>query len=151
MRDIEEIYSYEKGGYVSPYPDYITLIESTGTTVVLSEEVGSYQGDYYLLLTEASTPENPARIGFLVFGYGSCSGCDALEAASSSIKDLDDLRRDLYNDIEWRTSPAELAKRLKEKDWDGTFIDAEGKKVIRVFYDRLMDPLWAGSMGIFHT
>lgn len=42
---------------------------------VEEEYCGSYQGDIVFRV------EDKGRIGYLVWGYGSCSGCDELEAA----------------------------------------------------------------------
>ena len=72
---------------------YADLVEDFGT-VVLSESFGTYQGDMFYIF------KKDGRYGFLTIGYGSCSGCDALEACQS-ISDLYDLQASLRNDIVW--------------------------------------------------
>lgn len=90
--------------------DYLTLINSTGVEVLHSEMFGSYQGDYFMIVKENG------KWGLLVFGYGSCSGCDALEACST-YEDLNRVRISLYNNIFWADSSRELFKALMTKDW----------------------------------
>jgi hypothetical protein len=61
--------------WISGYPRYDELIKSFGYEYV-SEEFGDYQGDIAVVFREGN------RKGYLIFGYGSCSGCDALEACT---------------------------------------------------------------------
>jgi hypothetical protein len=58
--------------------DYKELLEKRGHNILIWEDFGSYQGDYVALL------DGSKGFGFVVIGYGSCSGCDALEAAESN-------------------------------------------------------------------
>jgi hypothetical protein len=63
-----------KHGYGSlGYGDLLTAV---GLTVVSTDDFGYYQGDYLFHVTDVE-----GRHGLLIQGYGSCSGCDALEAA----------------------------------------------------------------------
>lgn len=57
------------------YPSWEWLVESWGYQIDFQEVIGSYQGDFVFGLRDGD------RYGFVVIGYGSCSGCDALEAA----------------------------------------------------------------------
>lgn len=79
---------------------YNDLIEDFGS-VVLSETFGSYQGDMFYVF------EKDGQYGFLEVGYGSCSGCDALEACQS-ISDLYDLQASLRSSIRWFDTYSEL-------------------------------------------
>lgn len=53
---------------------YSGMVESFGHEVLAFETTGSYQGDHWTLLKDTT-----GRLGFMNFGYGSCSGCDHLD------------------------------------------------------------------------
>lgn len=55
--------------------DYEHMVKAWGWDVLSFDTVGDYQGDHLVLLADGD------RRGFCMIGYGSCSGCDALEAA----------------------------------------------------------------------
>lgn len=54
------------------------ILERKGFKIDSFETFGSYQGDY------AAIVEKDGKVGFVVIGYGSCSGCDALDAIKPS-------------------------------------------------------------------
>ena len=97
---------------------YGRMVESWGFKVLNFSTVGSYQGDHLVLLADG------ARRGFLVIGYGSCSGCDALQAAEpwgydddeADWTDLVKLSDQLRDEIEWRDSGADMAAYLSGLD-----------------------------------
>ena len=92
-----------------PYYGYEDLLESFGLEVIKSEMVGNYQGDYLTLFKDED------RYGYLVFGYGSCSGCDALEAIDDDYKQVKELRDGLFESIKWGTA-AELVEYLESDE-----------------------------------
>lgn len=53
---------------------YGGIVASWGYPVEMSKVFGSYQGDIAFLLKDGS------MWGWIVIGYGSCSGCDTIEA-----------------------------------------------------------------------
>lgn len=53
---------------------YETAMEKAGATIHLFKAFGSYQGDWYALVTWRG------ETGWIQGSYGSCSGCDAFEA-----------------------------------------------------------------------
>lgn len=111
MKDLREVYADQFTSdwpYFGPYSD---LIDSFEHEVLLEKHDDDYQGDSRYILRDG------ARYGLLVFGWGSCSGCDALEACGN-IQQVIDLRDTLYNSIEWHESPAALLKFIKERDWE---------------------------------
>ena len=62
--------------YYSPPMHYDQIVATQGE--VLGQWVmGTWQGDYIYLL------KNDDKYSFYVIGYGSCSGCDALEACEN--------------------------------------------------------------------
>jgi hypothetical protein len=94
------------------YWSYSDLIDSFEVEVLHQVDMNDYQGDSWLVLRDGS------RYGYLVFGWGSCSGCDALEAAHDSLTDVTCLRDDLWNSIQWFPTAKELHDYLASKDGD---------------------------------
>lgn len=97
--------------------DYEELVASWGYDVLDWNVCGSYQGDYVVLLGDGE------RRGFIVIGYGSCSGCDALEGATpwSYEEDADwsevvELSDQLTTEVMWEDSALALADRLEGLD-----------------------------------
>ena len=80
--------------------------------VIHETRIGDYVGDYLYLLAD------DARRGFLVQGYGSCSGCDAWEACLSA-KDAQDLIEYMYNSVHWEDSPDAMFRWIRDRDWKG--------------------------------
>lgn len=115
---------------------YEGLIDSFEVDVVLSEHDDDYQGDSFYLLRDADD-----RYGYLVFGWGSCSGCDAFEAASDDVSwgsnptALIDLRDELWNDVSWFDSLDNLRAYFVENDvklqWYGY------RSTFKVFLERV--------------
>lgn len=60
------------------YPSYDGSLAAAGATVHAFQMFGSYQGDW---LAKVTLPDG--RTGWIKDGYGSCSGCDGLEATFS--------------------------------------------------------------------
>lgn len=52
---------------------YQEALEAAGANVIVFEEFGSYQGEWYALVTYGG------ETGWVNGSYGSCSGCDAFE------------------------------------------------------------------------
>ena len=65
--------------------DYRPMIDSFGYEILLQVDDKDYQGDSRLLFRDVS------RYGILIFGWGSCSGCDSLQACES-LEDVEKLR-----------------------------------------------------------
>lgn len=96
--------STSKPAWAGTYgPSYEEIVNSWGYQVEEFETFGSYQGDHLALV------KNGAAIGLIVFGYGSCSGCDELEAITP------------YSDDEADWSPViEFAEKLRgDIHWEG--------------------------------
>lgn len=88
--------------------DYQPMLEEFGEILVQVDE-DDYQGDSYLLYKKDN------QYGFLVFGWGSCSGCDALQACNN-IDEVQELMDQLYNDIKWFDSLEEVKEYLSNVD-----------------------------------
>lgn len=98
---------------------YKQIVRSWGYEVVAFEAFGSYQGDYLALL------RGPEGVGLIVFGYGSCSGCDELEAINPWDEEDDwqpvvDFADNLRTRIHWEADDNALAgwvDRHPENHW----------------------------------
>lgn len=104
MKTIQEVYP----GKFTGTSDYGPMLESIGTVVVQVDDPG-YQGDSRVLFRDGE------RWGVLLFGWGSCSGCDALQGCSS-FDDVEKLRDELVTSVRWGTREETIAL-LRTKDW----------------------------------
>lgn len=119
-----------EGNY--PYlSDYTPIVESFGD-VLVHASVGSYQGDDYALVYDSAE-----GYAFVEIGWGSCSGCDALQACGG-LAEVAALRNDIYATLTYR-SPEDLLAWMRSHDWKGDFgwYDAEKRKAIRRIIDHL--------------
>ncbi len=91
--------------------DYQPIVEEFGN-IVLQESDGGYQGSTWVLYQDGE------KHGFLRFGWGSCSGCDALQACRS-IDEVQSLMDYLWQSIMWFDSKDETVKFFTEHDWKG--------------------------------
>lgn len=118
MTDIElmqliypEVSENADGYFYGPY-DYEPMVESFGK-ILVETHVNDYQGDSWYLLKKDDL------YGYLSFGWGSCSGCDALQRCSS-LEEVAELYNQLKNSITWRAKE-ETAKWFAEHDWEGDY------------------------------
>jgi hypothetical protein len=89
-----------KTNFCLGYEDLVASMEFDA--LIAWHDQRDYQGDTWVLARRGG------RFAFLNFSWGSCSGCDALEAAGGSIKELTELRNRLYGQIRWFETEAEL-------------------------------------------
>jgi hypothetical protein len=115
MRSAKEIYpSYweeeqKNGSFYGP-GNYQPIIDELGNVLVQVDD-NDYQGDSRILY------EKDGKYGFLIFGWGSCSGCDSLQACGN-IWEIQDLMENLETSIKWYDTIDELKQYFKDKDWD---------------------------------
>lgn len=74
-------------------PEYEEIVATFGEILIEAHE-GSYQGDSKYLVKKGDL------YGIVTFGWGSCSGCDALQACNTQ-EDIDQLQDDLERGIVW--------------------------------------------------
>lgn len=110
MKPINEVYESNDYGW----GDYQPMIDSMGYEVLCQGEVGDYQGDTLAVVRDG------ARYGFLTFGWGSCSGCDALQSCST-LHEVHELRQEIHDQIVWKDSANEMVEFLKNRDWKAQF------------------------------
>lgn len=91
--------------------EYQPMIDEFGK-IILQESDDAYQGSTWVLYQDND------RIGFLRFGWGSCSGCDALQACES-FDEIQTLMDELWQSIMWFDSSKDALKFFKEHDWEG--------------------------------
>lgn len=95
------------------WSDYQPMLEAFGTIAIQVDD-HYYQGDSRLLY------DNDGKIGFLMFGWGSCSGCDALQACNT-IEQVQALCDDLQDDIRWFDNRKEALEWFCTHDWEGDY------------------------------
>jgi hypothetical protein len=95
----QALYPKAQRTYFDTPCDYGPIIRSFGEVLVQVDDE-DWSGDTRVLL------RNGDRYGFLSFGWGSCSGCDALQACDS-YQDVDQLIGEMENDIKWFDTLAE--------------------------------------------
>jgi hypothetical protein len=93
------------------FGSYSELIDSFEVEVVLEIHDDDYQGDSRYVLRSGE------RYGLLFFGWGSCSGCDALQACDS-VSEATELRDQLWNSVHWEPTASGLLRYINEKDWE---------------------------------
>lgn len=110
MQPINEVYDSSAHGW----GDYQPMIDSMGYEVVCQQDVGGYQGDTLAIVRDGE------RHGFLTFGWGSCSGCDALQSCST-LHEVHELRQEIHDQIVWKGSAQEMVEFLRDRDWKAQF------------------------------
>ena len=103
----------QEDGYFYGPCDYQPIIDSIGN-VILQVDDEDYQGDSRIIYKDGN------RYGFLIFGWGSCSGCDALQGCDS-MDEVQNLINDLVNDVRWFESLEDLQAYFKTKDFSLEF------------------------------
>lgn len=115
MKTAKELYPEylemeQKDGYFYGPCDYQPILKSIGTILIQVDE-GDYQGDSMVLYKKGS------KYGYLIFGWGSCSGCDALQACEN-MEEIQSLIDQLHNDVKWFDSLNDLKAYFINKDWE---------------------------------
>lgn len=93
--------------------DYNPIVKSFGDVAVQVDDRG-YQGDSRILY------DNAGKIGYLQFGWGSCSGCDALQACET-YEAVDGLIEELRGQIRWFDDAQTALDFFKTHDWGGDY------------------------------
>ena len=119
FRDAKEAYpSAEDSDYMSFGSDYGKVLHSMNLYPVVFVEEEDYQGESLVLLYNQRY-----NYGILNFSWGSCDGCDMLQACTTE-EEFDEFRHDLFNKIHWGNQPnGSLASHIIEwwlnRDVDG--------------------------------
>lgn len=89
------------------FSDYSRIVWSFGNVLVEVTD-DDYQGDSRFIL------EKDGKYGFLYFGWGSCSGCDALQSCDN-YEQVDELIDDLERGIVWKDSIKEIKEYVSTR------------------------------------
>lgn len=92
--------------------DYQPMLASFGK-LLLQVDDDDYQGDSRVLYSDHG------EIGLLIFGWGSCCGCDALQACDT-IEQVAELYEELQSSIIW-LPVLDMLNYLENHDWEGDF------------------------------
>jgi hypothetical protein len=118
----------DSGKLCNDLTDYEPLLESFGYEIIAKADEDDYQGDSIVLYKDNDTD----NYGILIFGWGSCSGCDALQACKD-VDDIVDLAKRLYTSIMWIGDASNTLIHIMHKDWDGTHLN---KDMVTNFIER---------------
>lgn len=111
MKDVREVFKgADDGDYFEEQYSYGLMLDSFEFEILVKEDFGSYDGDTKVVLKDGN------RYGYMVFGWGSCSYCDALQSCGS-YGELESLQKSLFNGIKWFESKSDLVVYFKDKDW----------------------------------
>lgn len=161
MVDVKVIYEHKNqdnyhnnDGFGWGFSNYDPMINAFGNAVV-HESDNDYQGDDYVLY------DNEGRVGHLIFGWGSCSGCDSLQACTSW-EELQDLCDHLEGSIRWFDSYESALTWFCEHDWEGDWSWGRDKsreyrdESVKYLMDKI-DPILTDKeikhwgLAVFHT
>lgn len=144
MKSLQEVYPPVEGSNQFSESNYEPLLESLGHVILLKVDDADYQGDSRVLFLDDE------RVGLLIFGWGSCSGCDALQACNT-YKEAEDLRQDLSERVQWFDTPLDALGYFNRHDWEGdysfhqsethTFI-RRGKVLLQELVSALKEPIF---------
>ncbi len=129
MKTAKELYPECEGNdnnnYLSYSPSSYNRILNEFGEILIQVDDDSYQGDSRLLY------EKDGKLGYLQFGWGSCSGCDALQACNT-YEDIDELIKDLNNSIRWFDNEQACLYFFENHDWklDYSYSKKEQKEFI---------------------
>ena len=137
MKTALELYPQEKNDLWNTdiyEGDYQPIVDAFGN-IILQESDNDYQGSTWVLYQDND------KIGFLRFGWGSCSGCDALQACRS-IEEIQELMDELWQSIMWFETKAEAYKFFVEHDWEGDWDSRleESQRFVREAIELLSSP-----------
>jgi hypothetical protein len=122
MRPLKPFHGDDGWGY-APY-GYGELLGSMEYEVLGEVNHGDYQGDSQVLLKDGD------RYGYLTYGWGSCSGCDALQSCQT-VEEATELRDQLASAVLWFDSAVEMSDYLKNRDWKLQWLGEDrGREVI---------------------
>lgn len=113
--------------------------------MVESTYIGEYQGDWIaLVVDDGNGYYSQTKGGFVGVGFGSCSGCDAWEAAET-VEDRMELVDQMVRSIRWVDSPAELRSYLISEDRQLSIYPNEDISSWQEFVQSAVNQLSTGS------
>ncbi|HEY9774545.1 MAG TPA: hypothetical protein V6C81_12150 [Planktothrix sp.] len=116
--NVENIYQTSEGQSFFELYNYEPMVTAFGQRTIVAVDDYYHQGDSYRLIADGDEPGQ--RYGVLIFGWGSCSGCDALQSCSS-FKEVQELADSTQDSIKWFADKEALRKYVVEHDWKGDY------------------------------
>lgn len=116
-------------------PGWEAGLEARGLNIIAWETFGDWQGDYAVIFKA-----NDNLFAFTVIGYGSCSGCDVMEACENE-KEYKELISDVVNSLKWTTAEeivAQIKDEYDDNNWyrhESTFKESVDKLIKAVSND----------------
>lgn len=107
--DVRELYPEDE----CYWSDYQPMLDAFGNIAVQVDD-DDYQGDSRVLY------DINGKIGFLRFGWGSCSGCDALQACDS-LEEVQELCDSLQGQIKRFDNKQHALEWFMQHDWYGDY------------------------------
>lgn len=107
--DVRGLYPDMEEPFYGP-GDYTPIVNAIGTRILRVDQE-NWQGDTWVLYRDNG------RWGYLCFGWGSCSGCDALQACST-YAELQSLANDIEASVQWKPL-AEMREWFQTHDFEG--------------------------------
>ena len=104
--------------------DYEEILNLFGKIKIKKSDRG-YRGDTWVLY------EENGHYGYLCFGWGSCTSCDALQSCDTQ-KELDSLIESMEKSIRWFETKNDCIAWFKSHDWDGDYTNP--KKFVRMVF-----------------
>lgn len=115
-KTIVEFVQEQEDDYPSVY--YKDLLECAGLIILECREFGYYQGDLVFTVRDGD------RVGLTIVGYGSCTGCDALQAA-------------IHNDGDWSEVQTLADQIVEHIIWP-----SDEQTLVEVVRDRIASNEW---------
>lgn len=118
MRNVREMY-YSKeveeiaDGYWWGVSDYQPILNAIAP-VAVQVCSGSYSGDTMVLYLKEG------KWGYMRFGWGSCSACDALQGCKTW-EQVQELADGFERSVQWFDSKEDALKFFREHDWAGEY------------------------------
>lgn len=105
---------------------YEAAIKGLNLEVIAETYLGSYQGDWVAVLKDYEYyMAGEKAYGFLVYGYGSCSGCDSWQASRNAVERLEELSN-MVDNIQWFSSLQSLKEYVALRDNANSWYCNEG-------------------------
>ena len=108
MKHMKDVYGPSKYGW----GDYEPMIKAFGDVIIQVDE-RDYQGDTWVVLLGED-----GQYGYLEFGWGSCSGCDALQSCHT-LEEVNELAISLYESIRWFQTKDAFREWFLTHDFEG--------------------------------
>jgi len=135
-QDVRKMYALadDADGFYGP-DDYTPIIQHIAPEILhLSEDAG-YEGDTFVLGRTSA-----GEVVWVEIGWGSCSGCDELQACST-VADIVALANNISDSAKRFATPAEALDWFVSHDWAGDYQSATKKAAVEAALKILRDAI----------